>query len=123
MHVESLGRAVPVRVPHLVEDLLPVDNRTRILGEQREQVELLRAQRNLDATHVHPARPAVDLERAELLRPGRRLGHRAPADRAYAGQQLAEAERLHDVVVGSELEADHALRLLRPRRDDDDRDG
>ena len=41
--------------------------------------------------------------------------------RADASDQLAEAERLHDVVVGAELEPDDTVDLVAARGDDDDR--
>ena len=41
-----------------------------------------------------------------------RGGARAAQDRADAGDELAGAERLHDVVVGAELEAQHAVGLV-----------
>ena len=43
-------------------------------------------------------------------------------DRAHAGEQLARAERLGDVVVGRELEPHHAVGLVIPAAHDDDRD-
>ena len=57
------------------------------------------------------------VSRRELV--GSRL--RPARHRADAGEQLAEAERLHDVVVGAELEPDDAVDLVAARRDDDDR--
>ena len=44
----------------------------------------------------------------------------APQDRADARHQLAQAERLRDVVVGPELEAGDAIVLARARRQHDD---
>ena len=60
-------------------------------------------------------------------RPGRRRGHGrrrqrgAPQQRADAGHQLARAERLGEVVVGAQLEADDAVQLLGARRQHQDR--
>ena len=45
----------------------------------------------------------------------------APQDGADPRDHLASAERLDDVVVGAELEADDAVGLLPARREDDDR--
>ena len=47
---------------------------------------------------------------------------RAPHDRADPGDQLAQPERLDDVVVGAELEPDDAVGLLAAGGHDDDRD-
>ena len=46
---------------------------------------------------------------------------RTPRDGPDPRHELAQAERLDEVVVGSELEADDAVDLLAARRDDDDR--
>src|ERR1043165_1989329 len=45
----------------------------------------------------------------------------APENRVHARQQLLEVEGLGDVVVGAELEAENAIRLLAARRQHDDR--
>ena len=45
----------------------------------------------------------------------------APRDGTDAGDQLAQPERLDDVVVGAELEADDSIRFLAARGHDDDR--
>ena len=41
MDVERLGRAVPMGVPHLVEDLAPGAHGTGVLGKQGQEGELL----------------------------------------------------------------------------------
>ena len=46
----------------------------------------------------------------------------APEDRAHASDELARRERLRDVVVGAELEAEHAVDLSRSCREDEDRE-
>ena len=43
--VERLGRPVPVRVPDLFEDVRAREDGAGFLGEEREQVELLRGER------------------------------------------------------------------------------
>ena len=52
------------------------------------------------------------------------LGHQLDAaqQRARAGQQLAHAERLGQVVVGADLQAQHAVDLLGPRGEHQDRE-
>jgi hypothetical protein len=40
---------------------------------------------------------------------GRRLGAAAPEERADPGHQLGEGERLHQVVVGARVEAQHPI--------------
>ncbi len=45
----------------------------------------------------------------------------APQDGTDTCQQLSGAERLGDVVVSAEFQAQHAVHLLAPSTDDDDR--
>ena len=83
--------------------------------EQGEEVELLARELQGLAVERHGARRRVELDRADLLRAGRRGGRggaRAAQDGADAGDELAGAERLDDVVVGAELEAQHAVGLV-----------
>ena len=56
----------------------------------------------------------TDLVPAALMSGGAVRGRRAAGaqHRADAKDQLADAERLDDVVVGAQLEADHAIDLL-----------
>ena len=46
----------------------------------------------------------------------------AAQDRPHAGDELAGRERLRDVVVGAELEAEHAVDLAVARREHEDRE-
>jgi hypothetical protein len=88
-----------------------------VAGEVEEELELAAGEADLGVVADHALPGDVDHERAEDQR---RLGHAcvgqrlpAPEERADAGLQLAEAERLGEVVVGAELEADHAVELGR----------
>ncbi len=74
------------------------------------------------SVHPHLARAAVDLEPAEAQQ---RIGRRcaAPQHGAQAGQQFARVERLGQVVVGAQLQADHAVGGIAPRGEHDDRHG
>ena len=58
--------------------------------------------------------------RAAALRDGRRRGG-AAQDRADAGDQLARVERLREVVVGADLEADDLVDVVVARRQHQDR--
>src|SRR6478735_1393517 len=66
VHVECLRRAVPVRVPHVLEQLLARSHRTGVVGEEREQVELLRRQRDRVVVDGDATRAAVDGEGPDL---------------------------------------------------------
>ena len=115
MDVERLGRAEPVDVPDLVDEPLAAHDGAGLAHEQGEEVELLARELQRLAVERHGARRRVELDGADLQRAGRRGGRggaRAAQDGADAGDELARAERLDDVVVGAELEAQHAVGLV-----------
>src|ERR1700744_5515223 len=60
VHVEHLGRAVPVRVPGGLEDVLPGLHAARVDGQALQDVELLRGQRHLNPVHQYFVRPQID---------------------------------------------------------------
>jgi hypothetical protein len=119
--VDRLRAAVPGRLPHLLQDLRARHDGARLAREQRQEVELLRRQVELTAVDACTAPAHVELERPHARAARRRPLARAPRHSADAGQQLAEAERLDDVVVRTQLEADDAVDLLALGRDHDDR--
>jgi hypothetical protein len=127
MHVQRLGRPEPVRVPDRFHDLLARHQRARLLGEEGQQVVLLGRERDLLAVQPDAGRLAVDGQPGPVPVGSRRrgLGRRtrlgAPHHRPYPRDDLAHPERLGDVVVGAELQADHPVRLVTARADHDDR--
>ena len=64
-------------------------------------------------------RQLLDLDRLAAPLLGR--PHAPPRGGDHPRDQLAHRERLHEVVVGADLERVHAVVLGAPRRDDDDR--
>ena len=88
-----------------------------------QQAELERGQPDLAVVDPRAVRVAIDLEPAEPDQ--RRLALDAVGaaeQRADPQDQLAHAERLDDVVVGADLEADDAVDLLALRGAHDHRD-
>jgi hypothetical protein len=71
-----------------------------VAHEHLEQLELLRGQRDLRVAAAHPARGRVEHEVADAQL-GAAVGRPAAHERAQPGQQLAEVERLDQVVVGA----------------------
>lgn len=130
MDVQRLRRAFVERVPDPVQDLLPGVDRPRVLGEQREQVELLGSERHLGLADPDLPGAAVHGERTGFgrgSRRGRRDGGllrapRPPGHGPHPGHQLPNAERLRQIVVGAEFQAQHPVGLLPARTEDDDRD-
>ena len=102
---------------------LPAHGRAGIARERGEQLELLRRQLELAAVEACAACALVDLEVSGAQRAiAAGKGRRAPHYRADPGDQLAQPVRLDDVVVGAELEPDHAVGLFPTCGEDDDRD-
>ena len=110
-------------VPHLVEDVLPGAHCPGVFREQREEIELLRSERERSTVEHDGARPAVDRQPRSCI--GERAGS-LPAcgtsrHRAHPCNELAQPERLDHVVVRTELEPDDAIDLFAPCRHHDDR--
>ena len=105
--------------------LCAVDDGAGLGREQREQVELLQRELELAAVERRAPRAArrprarrpTSVSRA--VRPRRTC---ASSDGADARDELAQPERLDDVVVRAELEPDDAVDLLALGGDHDDRD-
>ena len=97
--------------------------------EQVEHVELVARQLDLLAVHARvPARgidgQALHRDRPRVVADRRcRAGERARAaqQRADARDELADAERLGQVVVGAALESEDLVGFLAPRREHEDR--
>ena len=101
-----------------------VKTRSGSSASRLEQVELRRRQLHLLAVDLDEVARVVDPEAAGGLRHrGRaRAVELAPAQEgAHAAHELGGRERLRDVVVGAELEPEHAVDLGVPGREQDDR--
>ena len=116
--VSTVRVVTSASMPHTSESSASrVWTRPRRDEERVEQAELERGQRDLGLVDPRAMRVAVDLEAAEPDQ--RRLALdavRAAEQRADPEDQLAHAERLDDVVIGADLEADDAIDLLALRR-------
>ena len=92
------------------------------LHQQAQQAKLGGGQRHIAAAHGGAVRRRVEADLAELDDRGGLLFAGVPAqDRLDPQDDLARAERLGDVVVGAELEADDAVELLALRGQHDER--
>ena len=123
-----LGLPVAGRIPDRLEQLGPGEHLPWRGHEELEQVELLCREGQLLAVEVHLAalrvepQPAVD-EAVLGRRPGvvGRGDRRAPEPDPDPGHELSVEEGLDDVVVGAELEGQHAVGLVGPAGQHDDR--
>ncbi len=143
MHIQRARVADPLLAPDQVQQLGAREQGAAGVVEGQEQV--IFPQRELDCRAVarDDVAPAVDPDRADLdafaglfvanrrqrglwlgsLLVGRRHHRHAAQVRADAGQQLAEAEGLDDVVVGPHVQPDDAIQLLAACRQHQDGDG
>ena len=114
MHVDRAVEGFELLALDHVHQLLARQRASGILGERDQQVELIAGHRAVAPVDPDGARARIDLQPAE---PQDALGRRhaaaaPPQDGLQPGEQLARIERLRQIVVGAELEADDAVGLL-----------
>ena len=110
---------------HRRDQLVARQHAALVDRERREQPQLGRGHHELGAADPDLVAIAIDRHVADRERgPGRGhgLGRGAPQHRRDPRDELARRERLGEVVVGAELEAEHAIGLLAARRQEHDRD-
>src|SRR5581483_11992149 len=120
------ARLAGVRVvPDVRHELLAREHAARMPREVIQQVELARRQLDAPARVLDRARARVDAQVREAQRLAVSLLARARAaqHRRDARGQLARAERLRDVVVRADAEADELVHLLAAGREHDHGDG
>ena len=122
VNVDGARVAEPVVTPHAVEDLLAAQRESRPFREELEQLELLGRERDDAAADPYLAPAEVDRRVAGLddLRAADLVG--AAQHRLHPRHQLGRRERLGHVVVGAELESEHAVDLAVARGEEDHRD-
>ena len=117
--VDAAIERLPVLVVGEIEQLIAREHPVGMLDERLQQVELHAGDRHLLAVGVvQPVRLEIEPAGADRHRRGggRRIGGglgrrcaQAPQHGPDAGQQLAQIDRLGDVVVGADLQPDHAI--------------
>src|SRR5436190_1465483 len=113
VHVDRPLVAVLRVAQHVLEQLGAGGHPAWLAREREQDLELEEGQLHLLAVALDLALAGVDAQRAAHERLVRRLlsaVHPRPSqDRLHAAAQLAHRARLDDVVVGAELQAEHAV--------------
>jgi len=113
--VDRPSLAGVVVAPDPLQELVAGEYEAVVVEELPEEVELLRGKLDVLPVRSHLATARVDeqLAVADLRRLGLPpLRSRAAQDRLDAGDELTRVERLRQVVVGADLEADDLVDVL-----------
>src|SRR5437879_4192575 len=124
MHVDNPGLDGVFVAPDGVEDLLPAQHLARVAGEEGQKVELRVGEVDLPAVAIDAALVDLGDHVAEDQLAALVLLLLDPALAQVggdAGDQLARAEGLDDVVVGADLQPDDDVDLLGLGAEDEDR--
>jgi hypothetical protein len=121
MRVDDVGLGLEVIVPQILEQHGAGHHVAGMAHQIFEQLELLRLQLDLAAAARDPAGHHVDLQIADRKRALRRRDPRAPHQRIEPGSQLAERERLGQIVVPACAQAANAVVDLGQGAQDEDR--
>ena len=121
MRVDGVFVAVVSIAPHAVQQFQATENTTRVRRKVQQQVELPGGQIDGLAAYGRAARRGIDLQAAnpDLVLAslcGTLPQFSTAQDRFDARDQFENAEWLGDVVVGTDLEAHHAIQFRRLRR-------
>ena len=123
MRVHGARRDLGLDPPHVGEQGIARLDAAAPRHELVKQAKLERGEADLRIIHPGAVRVAVDAQAAEADDRGLGVvaarGIGATEEGADAQHELAHAERLHDVIVGADLEADDAIDLLALRRTHD----
>src|SRR5205823_1221958 len=103
--------------PDGAQQLLPSDDVAGGLSQELHDVEFAGRKLDHETATSQPSPPGIELEVAHAEHGARLAHHRLWTEPTAqlgsdAGQQLARAERLGDIVVGTGVEPDDLVRLL-----------
>ena len=114
--IDEARVAQVVVAPDPLEQLLTAEHLAPVAGERQQQLELRGREAQIAAVAAGLKAGRVDLDAPGRKRGRLRLARSPPQDGPNTRDQLGHLERLRDVVVRAELEPDHHVDGLRPRR-------
>ncbi len=108
IHIDNVGAGVEVVTPHLLGQALARQQLIFIAQKIFEQREFAGRERNVFVAAFHRAFEHVHRQLAGLQN-RHALDPAAAQNRFNAGRQLAEIKRLHEIIVGANLQAFDAV--------------
>ena len=118
-----------VVTPHALHECLPAEDDAGVARKKIEHVELVAGQLDFVAVHARVPtrridRQTLDGDRPRVVADPRHKPRRARTaqKRANARDELADAERLGQIVICPALEPEDLVRFFAPRREHQDRD-
>ena len=102
--VDDVRQRIVVLVPDVLGDVRAADDVARAADEVFEEGVFLGGEQHVGVADAHLAAARVDRERADRQPLGQQRLPPAADERAQPREQLAEVERLHQVVVGAAVQ-------------------
>src|SRR5665213_3401075 len=117
--IHGSSRRVRVVTPHFIQKQFAAKDAFGILGEESEQLEFVRCERD-----GYPSAPCshllkVDFAVAKPISRGRRRPVTTANCRLHTRHQFARTERFGDIIVSSKLEQEHLVHYLSDGAQDD----
>jgi len=114
MYIDRARLAVEVEAPRFLQDLLAAEDESVVLGEGEEKVKFLRAQVDGPGREAHFPSGGIDQQVTNVDRFGRIciFSFAAPQDRFDARNEFTRVERLGQVIIRAEFEAENLVNIF-----------
>ena len=114
MYIDRARLAIEVEAPSFLQDLLAAEDEAAVFGEGEEKVKFLRAQADGPGRKAHFPSGGVDEQVTDVdwFSRIRSLSFAAPQNRFDARNKFAWVERLGQVIIRAELEAEDLINIF-----------